>query len=262
VRWSSVVVLVSLIGCAPAPADPPALRGALAIAQDAAEWTPIAPGMAHRILRPGAPYPLTSFTALRIDPAQYTFRVHYQPGAPLTLDGWRARLPGAVAFVNASFFDHDNHALGLLVTDGTAHGHTFRGRGGMLEVRGDMVRVRSLITFPYSGEPLDQAVQAFPMLIAGGDAVYADPRPDRPSRRTVVAQDVEGHIVLLVTPGLTGLPLPELTAFLAQSDLRLREALNLDGGGSSMMAVHMPGSLLVGVPSFDAVPAVLAVYPR
>jgi uncharacterized protein YigE (DUF2233 family) len=261
-RWSSVVALASLIGCAvPAPAQI-APEGDVPIAQDAAAWAEIAPGMSQRMLAPGARYPLTRFIALRIDPARYAFRAHYQPGAPLTLDEWRARLPEAIAIVNANFFDQGNRALGLVVADGVVYGESLRGRGGMLEVVDGAVRVRSLIAFPYAGEHLEQAVQAFPMLIAGGRAVYADPRPDRPSRRTVVGQDAAGHIVLLVTPGLTGLPLGELTTFLAQSDLGLVEALNLDGGGSSMLAIDVPGAPPVRARAFDPVPAVLAVYAR
>lgn len=39
-------------------------------------------------------------------------------------------------------------------------------------------------------------------------------------------------------------------------------AFNLDGGGSTMLFLAAPGEPEYSLPSFDPVPAVLAVYPR
>src|SRR4051812_12384790 len=85
-------------------------------------WETLAPGFERRYYRPGGDYALTQFVALRIDPAFYAFRAQYRSGEPLNLAGWRNVLPGAVAFINANYFDPDNHALGLVVADGVAYG--------------------------------------------------------------------------------------------------------------------------------------------
>jgi hypothetical protein len=229
---------------------------------DNAAWETLAQGLERRFYRPGGDYPLTQFVALRIDPSLYTFRAHYRPGEPLTLDGWWDQLPGAFAFVNANFFDAQRYATGLVVTDGVSYGQSFQGMGGMLQVQNGGVRVRSTILEPYAGEPLEQAVQAFPMLITNGQASFSNTQGDRISRRTLVGQDTLGRIVLMANASLIGMRLVDLSAYLATTDLNLVNAVNLDGGGSTMLALDVPGQQSYQILSLDPVPTVLAVYPR
>jgi exopolysaccharide biosynthesis protein len=122
--------------------------------------------------------------------------------------------------------------------------------------------VRSLIYEPYAGESLEQAVQAFPMLIVNGQAAFSDTQGDRISRRSVIGQDAQGRILVIVTVSLIGMRLSDLSAYLVSTDLGLTSALNLDGGGSTMLAALVRGATPYQIPSFDPVPAVLAVYPR
>jgi hypothetical protein len=223
-------------------------------------WELVAPGLERRIYQPLPNNALAQLVALRIDPALYTFRVHYRPGDPLALRGWRDALPGAAAFVNANYFDPAYQALGLVVADGAAYGQSFTDRGGLFQVQGSVPRVRSILNEPYWGEALEQAAQAFPMLVANGQAAYTNPYDGDTSRRTAVGQDANGRILLFVTP-LVGLTLPELSAFLTTSDMGLVNAMNLDGGGSTMMYISV-GAQPFQVRSFDAVPTVIAAYPR
>ena len=225
-----------------------------------AGWVALAPGMERRTYVPKPNNVLTQLTVVRIDPASFTFRAHYRPAAGLSLSGWRDALPGASAFVNANFFDPQGMAIGLVVSDGVASGQTLSGRGGMFQITGGLPRVRSLIAEPYNGEPLEQAVQAFPMLVVDGQASYNNLSDTDVSRRTVVAQDSSGRILLMST-SLLGLTLAELSTFLASSDMGIVHALNLDGGGSSLLYVGT-GNPPTQITSFDAVPVVLAVYPR
>jgi exopolysaccharide biosynthesis protein len=187
--------------------------------------------------------------------------VHYQPGQPLNVRGWRDSLPGAAMFVNANFFDENDHALGLLVADGTTYGAAYNGYGGMFQVQNGQPRVRSNTLEPYIGEALEQAVQGFPVLVANGVQSYDNTRGDTFARRTIVAQDRTGRILLMVTP-LVGMTLVELSEYLPSTDLELVNAVNLDGGGSTMLYLNAPGQTEYILSSFDPVPAVLAVYPR
>jgi hypothetical protein len=225
-------------------------------------WEVLAPGLERRFYQPGGNYPLTQFVTLRIDPALYTFRTHYQPGNPMPLATWRSALPGAVAFINGNFFDRQHNALGLVVADGIPYGQAYVGIGGMLQVLNGGVRVRSTILEPYAGEPLEQAVQAFPMLMTNGQASFANTQGDRISRRTVIAQDVQGRIVLLVTTSLVGMKLVDLSSYLASTDMQLVNAVNMDGGGSTLLALDVAGRPSYQVFSLDPVPTVLAIYPR
>lgn len=227
-----------------------------------AAWEVLAPGLERRFYRPGGDYALTQFVALRIDPALFTFRVHYRPGEPLNLERWRDLLPNAVAFINANFFDAQDHALGLVVSDGMAYGQAYQGIGGMLQVQNGGVRVRSTILEPYAGEPLEQAAQAFPMLVTNGQASFANPQNDRISRRMVAGQDAQGRIVLIATTSVIGMKLVDLSSYLASTDLQLVNAVNFDGGGSTMLALDVPGQPPYRILSLDPVPTVLAVYLR
>ena len=221
-------------------------------------WENLAVGLDQRVLRPPGEV-LTSFRTLRIDPTHYSFRAHYRPDAPRTLSAWRDVLPGAVAIVNANFFDVDNRVVGLLVSDAVAYGDSFSGRGGTFAVQPDgSVRVWVNALEPYRGQPLQQAVQAFPMLVANGTQYNNNRRQTARSRRTVIAQDEQGRILLMATPGF-GMGLFALSAYLPTTDLGIVDAFALDGGGSTMMYI---GPADYRLSSLDAVPSVLAVYPH
>jgi hypothetical protein len=198
---------------------------------------------------------------LRLDPALVAFRVHYSPGEPHTISVWRDLLPQAGVILNGGFFDESRRALGLVVSDGQAYGQSLVGFGGMFQVSAGSVRVRSLVGEPYEGEELLQAVQAFPMLIeAGGVLAPQDEGFAQRSRRTVIAQDWQGRMVVAVISH-ERVSLADLQGWLITSDLNLSIALALDGGKSTGMAINVLGHSET-VASLDEVPSVIAVYVR
>lgn len=222
-------------------------------------WEVIAPGLERRTYVVDSNSP-AQILALRIDPAQYRARVHYRPGEPLRVQEWVESLPGVVALVNGNFFDPERNVVGLLVSDGVVYGQSFQGRGGMFAVQNGVPRVRSNSLEPYRGEALEQAVQAFPMLVLDGEQAYHSTAPDRVTRRTAIGQDTQGRIILMTTP-LIGMTLIELSAFLPTTDMQLVNAFNLDGGGSTMMYITTESQPYL-LASIDPVPAVLAFYGR
>ena len=221
------------------------------------DWEILDTGLERRITAPEG-QPLSAVVVLRIDPQAYDFRAHYRPGAPMWINEWRDTLPESVALVNANFFDRDNRIQGLLVADGVRYGESYTWRGGTFAVYDGNIFIESNRQRAFQNTLLDQAVQAFPMLVQNGTATYTNTREDRVSRRTAVGQDSEGRVLLMATT-LFGMRLTDWSAFLAESDLDLVNAFNLDGGGSTMMMIASDDYTLS---SFDAVPAVLAVYPR
>lgn len=230
------------------------------IADLTAEWELLAPGLERRLYIPDNDE-FKQLIALRIDPALYTFRAHYRAGEPLRVDAWVDQLPGVAALINANYFDQQDNALGLLVADGVVYGSTYTDRGGTFMIQNGQPIIRSnLIEPPYPGEPIEQAVQAFPMLVLDSQTAFTNERGDRVARRTAIGLDAAGRVVILVTP-LSGLRLTELSAYLPTTDLGLTIAFNLDGGGSTLLYAQVPGSPYL-LSSRDPVPAVLAVYPR
>ncbi len=218
-------------------------------------WRELAPGLQlHNALSTGTLF--GQLIALRFDPQRYRLRAHYQPGHARTLEGWLEALPGVVAFINANFFSGSLQVNGLLVADGIAHGQPWLTRGGTLLVRDGLPLLRPSREQPWQIAPPQQAVQGFPMLVLDGNPAYSGRSPV--SRRSVVALDRSGHVLLLATP-LLGISLADLATWLAASDLDIVNALNLDGGGSTMFFARADQP--ARIPSLDAVPAVLAVWP-
>ncbi|MDE0608913.1 MAG: phosphodiester glycosidase family protein [Anaerolineaceae bacterium] len=218
-------------------------------------WQELAPGLElHRSLATGSLFGQAN--ALRVDPRLFELRAHYVPGEARTLDAWLTVLPGVTAFINANFFDRDLSINGLLVADGVSHGQPWLTRGGTFLVRDGPPILEPNSLQPWRVGNLRQAVQGFPMLVLDGQPVYRRSGP--PARRSVVALDSQGRVILLATP-LLGPSLAEMAAWLASSDLEVESALNLDGGGSTMLYVHADEPLRL--PSLDPVPALLAVWP-
>jgi uncharacterized protein YigE (DUF2233 family) len=221
---------------------------------DSNSWQTLTLGIEQRSYRPDG----AILQAIRIDPQYYNFRAHYRPNDPLTIQAWQEQLPDAAMIVNANFFQPDNTVLGLLISDGIVHGQSYTERGGTFFVHDGIVGIRSNVMQPYRGEAFQQAIQAFPMLVLNGTQAYTNSRDIRPARRTIIGQDSQGRIIIMVTPFL-GISLYDLSAYLPTSDIGFVNAFNLDGGGSSMWYVASANSY---IPSFDPVPAVLAVYPK
>lgn len=220
-------------------------------------WTEIAPGLERRwekIEENGRQ--VNTLYLLRIDPKYYQFGVDYAPGEPKPLSVWQ-RETDALVVVNGGYFTPEQYATGLTIVDGEQSGWSYN-FGGMVDIRDGVARVRSLEDEPYQdGERIDFGLQAFPMLVRPGDIGY-DGGSVSAARRTVIGQDKEGYIIILVadSPSFT---LHGLSKYLLTSSLNLDVALNLDGGSSSGVQVALPRE---GLSGFVALPTVITVKAR
>ena len=78
------------------------------------------------------------------------------------------------------------------------------------------------------------------------------------ARRSVIGRDFDGQFVLIVASrGI--FTLHQLSLFLAESDLNLDIALNLDGGPSSGILLADPYEEIL---SLSPLPVVIAIYAR
>jgi exopolysaccharide biosynthesis protein len=222
------------------------------------EWKQIDHAMEFRRLRFAIDQRVAEFAVLRLDPNAYHIRVAYDRANPGRVSEW-AEAVKPIALINGGYFDEKKKATALVIFDGIASGASYEGFGGMIVVDGDgQFELRSLRQQPYDpSEPLRQAMQSAPMLIQPGGVLSELEADDSRSRRTVIARDTSGRILLMVCdfPVLT---LGELGKLLKESDLDLDAALNLDGGRSSGMYVNTP-TLDLTLDSFDSVPLVLVV---
>lgn len=223
-------------------------------------WQPVRPGVEVRSIDIAVDPSIERVTVTRLDPNQVMFRVIYTPGIGYPISGW-AQQQGALLVVNGGYFTAENVVTGLTISDGVSYGAGYGDYAGMFAVTSaDVVSVRWLRAWPYDpAEGLRHAVQSFPVLVRpGGELVFpADADDGTPSRRTVVARDRSGRVLLLIAPR-GYLSLSRMAAWLAGSDLDVDTALNLDGGASS-------GFWMVDGPQIDSmisVPVVIGVFVR
>src|SRR3984893_7611292 len=111
-------------------------------------------------------------TIVRFDLHHVKLSVKYQPDQPLLMSEW-AQQEHATAIINGGYFDDQNKATALVVSNGQSFGTSYNGFGGMLSVndRGT-ISLRSLSQHPYdpNNEQLNQATQSSPMLVLNGKA--------------------------------------------------------------------------------------------
>jgi len=175
-----------------------------------------------------------------------------------------AKLVQSPLVINGGYFSPEGKTVSLLVSDGQTWGASYGDYAGMFAVTPDeQVSVRWLRAWPYDpNEPLRQGVQSFPVLVKPGGVMGfpADADDGRPSRRTVVAQDYTGRILLIVAPR-GYLSLHQLARFLAESDMDVDVALNLDGGYSTGLWLSA-GERSVEIDSLVPVPSIISAAYR
>jgi hypothetical protein len=120
------------------------------------------------------------------------------------------------------------------------------------------VTLRSLREQPY--DPAEQAAnafQSFPMLINPGGAVAALEEDGQVARRTALAIDRSGRLLIIVCP-TSAFSLRALADWLAGSDLEIDRAFNLDGGSSTGLLLRS-GALEEQIDAFTPLPLVLLI---
>ncbi|HZS79027.1 MAG TPA: phosphodiester glycosidase family protein [Ktedonobacteraceae bacterium] len=188
--------------------------------------------------------------------------VGYAPDKPEFLNGW-VKQEQALAIINGGYFDQNEQATALVISNGQAYGQSYSGFGGMLSVDAQgHVELRSLRDQPYSpNEQLEQAVQSSPMLVLNGKRTQFNADASQ-TRRSVVAMDRQGRLLFISSPGQV-FSLDELADQLVSSDLGIVNALNLDGGSSTGLMVNgKNGQQQVNVDSLVPLPLVVMVKER
>ncbi len=222
-------------------------------------WDRVAPGIEIRYedwKNPGGDD--DTVTIVRFDLHKVKLSVGYQPEQPLSMSAWMQN-EQAPAIINGGYFDQQDNATALVVSNGKVFGESYAGFGGMLSVDGQgRVSLRSLHQQPYNpdSEQLKQATQSSPMLMLGGKRTQFSADASQ-TRRSVVAMDKQGRLLLIASPGQV-FSLDQLADQLAASDLSIDTALNLDGGASTGLYVHA-GSHHVAIDSQVSLPLVIII---
>ncbi len=228
-----------------------------------AGWDLIQPGLERRVINiyNDQNQRMESLYIWRLDQKSFRLDVAYD-SSPKSLDAWQSETNAAIV-LNGGYYSIANERYfpdGLTIVNGQATGRSFN-RGGMLAIQEDHAELRWLAQEPYnSSEPLRAALQSFPILVEpGGQLGFGAERDSHArARRTVIAQDQTGRILLMVAPQ-GYFTLHQLSLYLTESDLNLDIAINLDGGGSTGILVANPRELISPT---RPIPFVILVYPR
>lgn len=230
----------------------------------ALQWRPALPGLEYaRGLSHAAPEHLPApFHLLRLELGLFELRVARAVDLGQTLasaEDFRKHA-GAVAAINAGYFDPQYKPLGLLVSQGRELAHVRRVDHGVFAIAAG----RALLEHARAWQPppdLEFAVECGPRLLVGQAPQHF--RSPELARRVAVGSDRQGRVVLAVSEGV--LSLAEWAETLGRPEDRggaaLTEALNLDGGSSAMLDVAA-GALQVQVTTAVRVPVGLTVVRR
>lgn len=194
-------------------------------------WSLVAPGIEMRTLRAsgqhGAPV-----VALRADPG----RIHVAadagaPGEQIEAEVWRQR-GGALAAVNGGYFDAADKPLGLRIAGGKKISALHGTMWGVFSVRRGVASIAATEDWKMRRD-VREAVQCGPRLVVDGQVKSLKMQW---ARRTGIGITRRGKVVIAVADG--EMSLPAWAALWAAPDgLDCRDALNLDGGPSTQLAL-------------------------
>lgn len=225
------------------------------------DWQVADEGMELRTLRLVAGDRSGFVTVVRLDPKAYKISVKYDVDNPGRVREWFEALK-PLAVINGGYFDENGRPTALVIFDGIRRGESYTGFGGMIVINSQgEFELRSLREQPFDpNEEIQQAMQSSPMLIQPGGVVSDFEEDQDRSRRTVIARDSQGRILLIASNTII-FTLSEFAQALKASDLELDAALNMDGGRSTGLFLRTPAAS-VAIDSIEKVPLVLTVEAR
>lgn len=149
------------------------------------------------------------------------------------------RSVGGLVGINANFFDESHQPLGLVIASGRQLHGVQRGGStltGVFQIKNGLPSIVHRDDFESKG--VDLAVQAGPRLIANGRPLPL--RSDQESsRRSGVAVTEDGAVLFFATVlRFPGASFDEVVTILLDPQLKVRDALNFDGGGSSQLFIE------------------------
>lgn len=170
---------------------------------------------------------------------------------------------GAIAGINASFFDQNLKPLGLIIdSDNKIVGNVqYGGRllTGIFQIKDGIPSIVHRSDFNSNGVTL--ALQAGPRIISNGKNVEFKDQ-EIFTRRTGIALTSKNEIILYATVlRFPGASFSTIQTALANSGMNVVEALNLDGGGSSQFFINakFKNSDSISASGGDEIPVALLV---
>jgi hypothetical protein len=177
----------------------------------------------------------------RIAPAKFRFEVRNEPSGNLNLDAWMTGL-GAAVIINGSYFAPNGEPATPVLSLGRPLGPAaYDAKAGAFVASAVFAGVQDLAKQSWQDafNGAHDAMVSYPLLVSS-DGVSRVASSQWLASRSFIGQDSDGNIVLGTT--LDGFfSLDRLASFLRQSPLRLKLALNLDGGPIACQGISLDG---------------------
>ena len=225
-------------------------------------WKVVNKGVEFRKLRlqRADPYQLIDLKMVRFD-TRWIFP-HIVRSAQHNLKGANvktmAEKSGAIAAINANYFDEKGKPLGFLkVAAGDVNLLISKSSlfTGIFAIKNHFPFI--IHRDQFSPELADEGLQAGPLLLTKGTALQVMRGAGKQSRRSLIGIDKEQRLIIAVTDSLLGgLSWVEVQEIFGSGQWQVQTAdlLNLDGGGSTQLYVkgvqleeHVPGTTEVPV---------------
>jgi hypothetical protein len=228
---------------APAPAAKPKVSSTLAVRKPG-DWKLLDSGIEHRKMTLERSDPSYSFDlnlvrfGRRVIPriiSSGQFQLKSSDAKTLALRS------GAVATINANYFDEKGKPLAFLKTANQEINRNVSKHAlytGVFGVQDSMPFIVHRDDFQLT--EAQEAIQSGPLLLRQGAAVQNIPGAGRYSRRAVIGMDKQQRLIVGVTDTvLGGLSFAELQELFSRPEWQLEttELLNLDGGGSAQLYI-------------------------
>jgi hypothetical protein len=177
----------------------------------------------------------------RIDPTKFRFEVRNEPSGEFHLNAWMTGL-GAAVVINGSYYSRSGMPATPIISAGAPLGPTdYDARAGAFVASAAFAGIKDLAQQSWQDafKGARDAMVSYPLLVSE-DGVNRVVASQWLANRSFVGQDVNGNIILGTTADAF-FSLERLATFLRQAPLRLKLALNLDGGPVACQGISLDG---------------------
>ena len=181
---------------------------------------------------------VVDFVVARMPNDQWAWSMQNDPQAPKKVNAWRQELKSNLV-INGSYFTETNQPSGFYQLGSKAkrvklpEPNQDRGYTGLVGVIDGKLQLGYLPYLRLESRVMeyDSAFLSFPTLLAGGKSMV-ETDSNKLSSRTVVAQDEDGNVFVIMTEK-GNVSLFELAQWLKNQPENFQTAINMDGGPSS-----------------------------
>jgi len=268
---AAVIFTVLILGAISASSQPQGkLKTSPTLAvTDSGGWKLLEKGVEFRrmALERSEPNQLVDLKLLRLDTRWVVPRVLHSPRFQLKSANVKtfAEKSGALAAINANYFDTDGKPLAFLkvasqtINSRVAKTALYTGVFGIKDQRPFIVHRDEFVP-----EQVDEGLQSGPLLLFHGAAQEITRVPSRAHRRALIGIDQEQRLVAAVADCIFGgLYWPELQEIFSDAawQIQLTDLLNLDGGGSAQIYIKA-GKFEDMVAGTSEVPVAIGFFRR